>query len=148
VDALFAFFIDHALGDLNALVRNHALEAGTNIINAIGEQSMTKLLRIFEGYLDSPAPDSERSDRIRESVVIFLGTLASHLQPGDSKVLQFFLLHSLHTIIFLQEKFPLSHHTPHHITSHHITPHHITPHHTTSHHTTPHPPLNINLFRC
>jgi len=55
------------------------------IISQQGAANITRLLSIFEGYLDKPAGNSIADDRTRESVVIFLGGLARHLEGADHK---------------------------------------------------------------
>lgn len=47
---------------------------------------MQVMMPIFEDYLGKPAPPDEVHDRIRESVVILFGTIASHLPEGDPKI--------------------------------------------------------------
>lgn len=59
------------------------------IISQQGQAHMGIIMPILEGYLDKPVSKSlapEIADQIRESVVVFLGTLARHLSPDDPKV--------------------------------------------------------------
>ena len=45
------------------------------------------MLQLFEGYLDKKdVADEARYDKVREGAIIFLGTLARHLDPSDAKV--------------------------------------------------------------
>ena len=45
------------------------------------------MLQLFEGYLDrKDVADEARYDKVREGAIVFLGTLARHLDPSDSKV--------------------------------------------------------------
>ena len=61
------------------------------IVTEHGANSTSKLLQLFEGYLDAKdVADEESYDRVREGVVVFLGTLAQHLDPAEKKVM---LLH-------------------------------------------------------
>ncbi|CAG8561777.1 6442_t:CDS:10 [Ambispora gerdemannii] len=71
--------VEKAVGDVNS-------EAGLAVINAHGAANVTVLMSIFEGYLDSPAPPSETHDRIRESVVIWFGALARHLDANNTRI--------------------------------------------------------------
>ena len=45
------------------------------------------MLQLFESYLDrKDVGDEARYDKVREGAVVFLGTLARHLDPSDAKV--------------------------------------------------------------
>ena len=45
------------------------------------------MLQLFEGYLDKKdVGDEARYDKVREGAIVFLGTLARHLDPSDAKV--------------------------------------------------------------
>ncbi|KAJ3223816.1 translational activator of GCN4 [Clydaea vesicula] len=86
---LFSFFVDsEALGDANEHVRNLMLEAALSSIRQHGKGCVKELLAIFDAYLQKPAQPSETHDRIRENVVILLGTLAQHLDPSDTLIPQ------------------------------------------------------------
>nr|CAG8471118.1 10487_t:CDS:10 [Entrophospora candida] len=78
--------INEAVGDRHPEVRQKMLEAGLTAIDFHGSKNVTSLLTIFENYLDKPAEPTETHDRIRESVVIWFGALARHLDPTDSKI--------------------------------------------------------------
>ncbi|CAB4435369.1 unnamed protein product [Rhizophagus irregularis] len=83
----FEFLInDEAVGDIHAQVRQKMLEAGLAVINEHGAKNVTLLLPVLENYLDKPAVPTETHDRIRESVVIWLGALARHLNPTDAMI--------------------------------------------------------------
>ena len=57
------------------------------IVSEHGEANTAAMLALFEGYLEAKNVEDEASyDRVREGVVIFLGTLARHLAPSDPKV--------------------------------------------------------------
>lgn len=44
------------------------------------------MLQLLEGYLDKKdVADEARYDKVREGAIVFLGTLACHLDPSDSK---------------------------------------------------------------
>ncbi|CAG8669579.1 15139_t:CDS:10, partial [Gigaspora margarita] len=84
---LFEFLInDEAVGDIHAQVRQKMLEAGLAVIDAHGGKNVALLMSVFENYLDKPAEPTETHDRIRESVVIWFGALAKHLDPTDSRI--------------------------------------------------------------
>ncbi|KAJ3090385.1 translational activator of GCN4 [Quaeritorhiza haematococci] len=86
---LFRFLIEaEAFGDRHENVRRLMLEAGLAAINTRGKNHVKQLLAVFDRYLAKPADPSQTHDRIRESVVISLGTLAQHLQPSDPVIPQ------------------------------------------------------------
>jgi HEAT repeat protein len=83
------FYITHeALGDKNETVRIEMREALVAMLHAAPDkQALVKtLLPLFDSYLSSPAKNSEKHDRIRESVVVALGTLSQYLEPSDKHV--------------------------------------------------------------
>lgn len=83
-DHLFEFFVQsEALGDKNERVRQLMLEASLASVKAHGKDHIKRLYDIFDSYLAKPAGDSDTHDRIRENVVILLGTLARHLDVSD-----------------------------------------------------------------
>ena len=52
-----------------------------------GAGHTSRMLSVFEGYLEAKEVQDESSyDRVREGVVIFLGTLAQHLDASGPKV--------------------------------------------------------------
>ena len=59
------------------------------MVNAHGKSQFQPMLQLFEGYLDKKdVGDEARYDKVREGAIVFLGTLARHLDPSDAKVLQ------------------------------------------------------------
>jgi hypothetical protein len=57
-------------------------------VDAHGGQHSAPMLALFERYLDGPAAagaDEATYDRVREGLVVLLGTLARHLPPQDPK---------------------------------------------------------------
>ena len=63
------------------------LPAGVDIINAQGKTAFQPMLQLFERYLDRKSVRDEASyDKVREGAIVFLGTLARHLDPADPKV--------------------------------------------------------------
>lgn len=70
-----------------------SIHAGMAIVTAHGAEYTSKMLQLFEGYLEAQdVADEESYDRVREGVVVFLGTLAQHLDPAGRKVLPAYLL--------------------------------------------------------
>ena len=56
-------------------------------MNAHGKSQFQAMLQLFEGYLDKKdVGDEARYDKVREGAIVFLGTLARHLDPSDAKV--------------------------------------------------------------
>jgi hypothetical protein len=57
-------------------------------VDAHGGQHSAPMLALFERYLDgriSAGTDEDTYDRVREGLVVLLGTLARHLPPQDPK---------------------------------------------------------------
>lgn len=60
------------------------------LVDAHGADHAAQMLPLFEGYLEEQAVENEALyDRIRQGAVVFLGTLARHLEPGSPKVSSF-----------------------------------------------------------
>ena len=56
-------------------------------MNAHGKSQFQAMLQLFEEYLDKKdVGDEARYDKVREGAIVFLGTLARHLNPSDAKV--------------------------------------------------------------
>lgn len=56
-------------------------------MNAHGGSQFQPMLQLLEGYLDKKdVADEARYDKVREGAIVFLGTLARHLDPSDAKV--------------------------------------------------------------
>ncbi|KAI2804204.1 eIF-2-alpha kinase activator GCN1 [Blomia tropicalis] len=79
------FLIPGALGDNNEHVRSVMLEAGCKLIDSHGKDHINYLLDTFETFLDS-ATDDHRTDLVRKSVIIFMGTLAKHIDSNNPKL--------------------------------------------------------------
>lgn len=80
--------------------------SGVALVEAQGELLSQQLLPQFETYLDPAAAarmaaasgqpmDEAQHDLVREGVVVLLGMMAGHLQPGDNKVRGGTWLHGL-----------------------------------------------------
>ena len=62
---------------------------GVALVDAHGGQHSAPMLALFEQYLEGSAAagtDADTYDRVREGLVVLLGTLARHLPPQDPKV--------------------------------------------------------------
>lgn len=87
LEQLMSFLIEgEALGDRNEKVQRLMLDAGLAAVNANGKTYVRALLDIVSHYLSKPPKASEAHDRIRESCVILLGTLAQHLETTDPMI--------------------------------------------------------------
>ncbi|KAI9103109.1 armadillo-type protein [Phlyctochytrium arcticum] len=87
METLFKFLVDkEALGDRDERVQRLALDAGLAAANAGGKEFVRQLLDVIHTYLSQPAKPSTAHDRIRESCVILLGTLARHLESTDPMI--------------------------------------------------------------
>ena len=63
---------------------------GMALVAKHGAEHTANMLAVFEGYLEAKDVADEASyDRVREGVVILLGTLAQHLDAEGPKVTSF-----------------------------------------------------------
>ncbi|KAK5667273.1 translational activator of GCN4 [Batrachochytrium dendrobatidis] len=87
IQSLFVFLIDtEALGDRNSTVQRSMLDAGLAAVNMNGKEHIRSLLDKFDAYLSRPAKADAIHDRIREAIVILLGTVAQHLEAEDPRI--------------------------------------------------------------
>ncbi|KAH6560638.1 hypothetical protein BASA62_010347 [Batrachochytrium salamandrivorans] len=87
IESLFAFLIDmEALGDRSSTVQRFMLDAGLTAVQKSGKDHVRALLDKFDAYLSKPAEANASHDRIREAVVILLGTVAQHLDADDQRI--------------------------------------------------------------
>ena len=88
---LVATLLLKALSDESLEVREASIDAGKVVIAAHGEANTETLLKVFEGYFDKP-PDRTVSEEIQDyaksGAVVFLASLAVHLDSSDPKVKQ------------------------------------------------------------
>ena len=64
---------------------------GMALVDAHGAESSGQMLTLFESYLEKQAVENEEIyDRIRQGAVVFMGTLARHMESDTPKV-QLFL---------------------------------------------------------
>ena len=82
---LAAFFVPKGLGDREESVQKTMLNAAVNMVDQHGKETITKLLPVFEKFMDD-APKSGSFDSVRQSVVILMGSLARHLEKEDPRV--------------------------------------------------------------
>jgi hypothetical protein len=89
VSEIFEFLIytGEALGDRDTKVQILMRKAGLDFISKHGKSCVKTLFALFDTYLSQPARAAREHDRIRESVVLFSGTLARHLESGDSIII-------------------------------------------------------------
>jgi len=87
LSALFDFLIgDGAFGDQVESVRSAMLNSALAVIKDCGKTHIKLLTKIFDEYMSQPDESTEKHDRIREAVVICLGTVAGHLSVTDKLV--------------------------------------------------------------
>lgn len=79
------FMVYKGLGDRDEMVHTEMLSASLEIVELHGKETITKLLPLFDDFLDK-APKSRRYDNIRQAVVILMGSLARHLEKNDERI--------------------------------------------------------------
>ncbi|XP_057374386.1 stalled ribosome sensor GCN1-like [Daphnia carinata] len=82
---LASFFVPKGLGDREESVKKTMLNAAVTMVDQHGKETITKLLPVFEKFMDD-APKSGSFDSVRQSVVILMGSLARHLEKEDPRV--------------------------------------------------------------
>lgn len=82
---LVSFFVPKGLGDRHETVQKNMLTGAVALIDTHGKETISKLLPIFEKFMDS-APKSGTFDSVRQSVVVMMGSLARHLDKEDPRV--------------------------------------------------------------
>lgn len=85
VESFITFLIPNSLSDNNEHVRSVMLEAGCQLIDHHCRNNINYFLNVFESFLDS-APDDHKNDLVRKSVIIFMGTLAKHIDSDNPKL--------------------------------------------------------------
>ena len=66
---------------------NRLFVPGMALVDAHGSSEAQAMLPLFESYLERQVVENEELyDRIRQAAVVFLGTLARHMDPGSAKV--------------------------------------------------------------
>ena len=102
-DCLVAFIqflvSEGPLADSNEAVRGDMLNAGVSLVAARGSECLESLMELLQRALASSDNKTQQSDWTHEGAVVLYGSLARHLQEGDTRtqtvVAQ--LLESLHT---------------------------------------------------
>ncbi|RHZ01524.1 hypothetical protein DYB31_000087 [Aphanomyces astaci] len=88
VDVL-KFIIERGLGDSSADVRHHMRKAGVQVIATYGAANIAELVAILEAPYAAPGTSPEdiaAFDHQKEGMVVFLGSLARHMDKADPKV--------------------------------------------------------------
>lgn len=84
VSRLIIFLLELGLADTNEAVRQQMQSAGVAVVNSCDD--VETLGPILEECLSAKEQNSVTQDRVRESCIIIYGSLARHLQPGDSRL--------------------------------------------------------------
>lgn len=64
------------------------LKAGLSVVSANGKLYIQELLDLFDKHLSQPSQAKETHDRIRESLVILMGTLAQYLDDQETRIME------------------------------------------------------------
>lgn len=86
---IFVFFLSHGLADMNNEVWESILASGVMLLEDHGAKHMDTLLPLFERNmikLDNAGLTELQGDRVYEGIVVFMGTLASHMSPENEKI--------------------------------------------------------------
>jgi hypothetical protein len=83
---IFEFLIENALFESSTEIYKAFVDAGVEIITLQGASNIAVLLKLFEQQLSGPSPSTPIQHRVREAVVIFLGTVVQHLPSNDKRV--------------------------------------------------------------
>ena len=84
-DSVFSLLVPTALNDFSPSVAEEMLQVGIRAIDLHGTDMMDIILPLFENYLQEGKSEGT-ADSARQSVVILLGRLASHLPRDDPRV--------------------------------------------------------------
>ncbi|CAH0406720.1 unnamed protein product [Chilo suppressalis] len=79
------FYVERGLADRHEAVRAEMLTAAMAVVELHGKETLSSQLPVFENFLDK-APKSGGYDAVRQSVVLLVGSLARHLEPGDARI--------------------------------------------------------------
>ncbi|RHY34936.1 hypothetical protein DYB32_000549 [Aphanomyces invadans] len=84
-----SFIVERGLGDPHSDVRHHMRKAGIQVIATYGAANISGLVAILEKPYASPGTspqDIASFDHQKEGIVVFLGSLARHMDKTDPKV--------------------------------------------------------------
>ena len=84
-ESVFSLLIPTALNDFSTEVSEEMLQVGIKAIDVHGTNLMDIILPLFENYLQDGKSETG-ADTARQSVVVLLGRLASHLPRDDPRV--------------------------------------------------------------
>ena len=84
-EKVFNLLIPTSLNDYTPAVAEEMLHVGMKAIDIHGTVLMSKILPLFENYLQAGKSAGD-ADGARQSVVVLLGRLAQHLPPDDKRV--------------------------------------------------------------
>ncbi|KAL4419436.1 hypothetical protein ABPG77_006363, partial [Micractinium sp. CCAP 211/92] len=84
------FLLSRGLADAHLTIREGMIAAGVAVVDAHGQENPEAMLPLFESYLDKKAAvaglSESQYDNVRGGAVVFLGTLARHLDVDNPKV--------------------------------------------------------------
>lgn len=84
------FLLSSGLVDGEDSVRSAMTTAGAAVVDAAGREHAGTMLPLFESYLEGKGAANGLSeseyDHVRQGAVVFLGTLARHMDPSSPKV--------------------------------------------------------------
>lgn len=85
---VFNFLVQEGLLEEQDDVKEAMQTAGIDLINEQGKDSIGDLMKIFESYMtrSTKGSNQEAIDRVRQSVGIFLGALAKHMDSSDPRI--------------------------------------------------------------
>lgn len=86
VSFLEFLILEGPLIDKSFSVRNQMAESGTLLISSRGSERVEPLMQLFERTLETSDKGTEQSDWLNEAVIVFYGSLARHLKPGDQRL--------------------------------------------------------------
>ncbi|EGG22499.1 HEAT repeat-containing protein [Cavenderia fasciculata] len=84
---VFDWIIQYGLSDVREDIQQEFVATGCKIIASDkGKLYSNELLKIFEEFLARPDTGSADQDTVRASVVVYMGSLAKHMEPTNPRV--------------------------------------------------------------